>query len=53
LAVPAIDRVVVGVDTLAQLEEILQAAAGAATPLSVPGELRVEDPALVNPANWH
>jgi hypothetical protein len=50
LSFPAIDRVVVGVDSAAQLEEILAAAAGGA--LEVPAELVCDDSALVDPRTW-
>ena len=50
LSRPGIDRVVVGVDTPAHLDEMLRAARG--EPLSIPEELFNEDPDLVNPSKW-
>jgi aryl-alcohol dehydrogenase-like predicted oxidoreductase len=50
LAVPAIARVIVGVDSLQQLLEILAAADGPADRL--PDALRTEDRDLLNPARW-
>ena len=45
-----IERVVVGVDSAQQWQQILQAAAGNCPP--VPAELGTTDPALLNPALW-
>jgi len=50
LAYPQISRVVVGVDTVVQLEEILAAAAGPLPPL--PDGFGTGDVVLLNPANW-
>jgi aryl-alcohol dehydrogenase-like predicted oxidoreductase len=50
LAIPYISRVVVGVDSVAHLRAILQAAETKAVDL--PQELRSDDPQLINPANW-
>lgn len=50
LAKPEIDRVVVGVDTLIQLNEILQVANGEIP--EVPIEINCNDINLINPANW-
>lgn len=47
---PEIDRVVVGVDSLRQLEQILASAAGALP--AVPEELRGVDADLLNPSRW-
>lgn len=47
---PLIERVVVGVDSAQQWQQILQAAAGDCPP--VPAELGTTDPALLNPALW-
>ena len=47
---PLIERVVVGVDSAQQWQQILQAAAGNCPP--VPAELGTTDPALLNPALW-
>jgi aryl-alcohol dehydrogenase-like predicted oxidoreductase len=53
LARPEIDGVVVGVTGLAELREILAAAAEAETPLPAGLDaLAVDDPRLVNPALW-
>jgi aryl-alcohol dehydrogenase-like predicted oxidoreductase len=49
-AVPGIDRIVVGVDSSAQLREIVAAASVAAP--APPAEIAVADPRLINPANW-
>jgi aryl-alcohol dehydrogenase-like predicted oxidoreductase len=45
-----IENVVVGVDTLSQLTEILQALDGPAP--QVPRDLHTADPDLINPARW-
>lgn len=45
-----IHRIVVGVDSLYQLKEILQAAAGSLP--EVPQELQSFDPDLINPSHW-
>jgi aryl-alcohol dehydrogenase-like predicted oxidoreductase len=50
LAQPAIQRVVVGVDSAAQLEQLLVASRRAAVP--VPADVRCEDVDLLNPARW-
>ncbi|MEE3158623.1 MAG: aldo/keto reductase, partial [Pseudomonadota bacterium] len=47
---PLVERVVVGVDSAQQWQQILQAAAGNCPP--VPAELGTTDPALLNPALW-
>ncbi len=49
-ATTAIDRIVVGVDTVHHLREILRAAAHA--PVTPPADLACDDEALVNPATW-
>lgn len=51
LAFSEIHRVIVGVDTAAQLKEILSASGGVLPP--VPAELQSRDVALLNPSNWH
>jgi aryl-alcohol dehydrogenase-like predicted oxidoreductase len=51
LAEPAIDRLIVGVDGPAQLEEILAAAATRA-PAIDPDLYVSDDPALINPSYW-
>ncbi|MBG0840016.1 aldo/keto reductase [Ectopseudomonas toyotomiensis] len=51
LAVPQIERVVVGVDSLAQWQAILQSAAG--TCPAVPSELQCADIELLNPSLWN
>lgn len=50
LAQPEVDRVVFGVDGIAQLEEVLLAAQSKGFP--VPDDLRSGDPELINPSNW-
>ena len=50
LAVAGVSKIVVGVDSLRQMEEILDAATGPAPAL--PGSLGVDDPDLLNPARW-
>jgi aryl-alcohol dehydrogenase-like predicted oxidoreductase len=52
LAEPAIDRLVVGVDGPAQLEEILAAAATGTTAVDLDRYLS-DDLALINPSNWN
>jgi aryl-alcohol dehydrogenase-like predicted oxidoreductase len=53
LARPEIDGIIVGVTGLAELQEILAAAAEAETPLPTGLDaLAVDDPQLVNPALW-
>lgn len=51
LAQPQIGRVIVGVDSLMQFNEILQAAEGD-FPGIPPGLLVCDDPELLNPGNW-
>lgn len=51
VAQPAISRVVVGVDSCRQLQELLQAANGPAPP--VPRVVMTEDPDLLNPGRWN
>lgn len=50
LSEPAIDRVVVGVDSLQQLRSILQVETGSAE--SIPAQLSCDDIDLINPARW-
>lgn len=50
LGFPQIDRVVIGVDSLAQLTEILHSLG--APPSGIPSELFACDPVLVNPSRW-
>ncbi|MCX6237711.1 MAG: aldo/keto reductase [Bacteroidia bacterium] len=50
LSFPEISKVIVGVDSLSQLNEILTAARGSA--LQVPDRFRTDDPNLLNPARW-
>lgn len=45
-----IDRVVIGIDNLKQLQEILSVANSSAIP--VPGSLATDDLQLLNPSNW-
>lgn len=51
LAQPGIDRIVVGVDGLAQLQQILLTSEQPLTPL--PASLAQEDEDLLNPARWN
>ncbi len=48
---PGIDRVIVGVEDLSQLQEILTAASGPVPAL--PDDLGSDDPDLINPSRWH
>jgi len=50
LSVPDVSRVVVGVDSAAQLNDILDAAVGSA--LDVPADLRAVDLELITPSKW-
>lgn len=50
LAIPEVEKVVVGVDSSAQLNEILQAAKGRCT--EPPAELACSDIKLLNPSLW-
>lgn len=50
LAQPWAERVVVGVDTAAQLAELT--AAGAQVPLDIPATLASLDPGLIDPSQW-
>jgi aryl-alcohol dehydrogenase-like predicted oxidoreductase len=50
LSFTEVDRVVVGVDTRAQLEDIV--AAGRRAPTHAPDDLSVTDPDLINPGRW-
>lgn len=50
LAVPELHRIVVGVDSVAQLEQVLQAAG--APPPSLPDGLQTSDPELIDPSKW-
>lgn len=51
LAQSEIDRVIVGVDSLSQLQEVLQATEGDMP--QVPPDLHCNDPDLINPARWN
>lgn len=51
LAFAEISRVVVGVDSAQQLEEIVQAASGELP--EIPSTLRSSDPDLLNPSRWN
>jgi len=51
LAFAEISRVVVGVDSARQLEEIVQAASGELP--EIPSTLRSSDPDLLNPSRWN
>jgi len=50
LAQPRIERIVVGVESVAQLDEILEAASGRT--LVPAAELCTEDPDLIDPSRW-
>jgi len=50
LSFPEIDRVIVGADSVSQLEKIISAAAGAA-PVDLP-DLCCDAENLIHPANW-
>ena len=50
LSFPEIDRVVVGADTLEQLEQIVDAAFSVA-PADMP-DLQCDDENLINPSRW-
>lgn len=52
LDIDAIDRVIVGVDSTAQLHEILQAANGPALPEGAWADLQSGDPDLLDPSRW-
>ncbi len=51
LSFPEIDRVIVGADSVAQLEEIIQAAQEN-IPIEIP-DFHCEDEKLINPSNWN
>ncbi len=48
---PRVSRMVVGVDSLAQLNQIIEAADGPMK-TDLPAELASADPELINPSNW-
>lgn len=50
LSFPQVDRIVVGVDSLQQLNEILKYSSG--TGMLAPAALATNDPDLINPARW-
>jgi aryl-alcohol dehydrogenase-like predicted oxidoreductase len=50
IAVPEISKVLVGVDTKKQLQEIVKASKG--LPPTLPKELFTNDVGLLNPSNW-
>jgi len=50
LSLPEVDRIIVGVDSLQQLEQIIQASTY--KPLSFPNSFSCDDERLVNPASW-
>lgn len=52
LSNPNIDRVIVGIDSVEQLQEILAAATTTGTIPSPPDTLYCNDPNLINPALW-
>lgn len=52
LAHAGIDRVVVGVDAVSQLDEIVAATERRMAPADFPDAIRSDDPQLINPANW-
>lgn len=51
LSVPEIEKVVVGVDSAFQLEQIIHASKGVCFP--IPTELSITDSKLLNPSNWN
>ena len=53
LSYPAIDRVVIGVDSPTQLDQVVAVAgAGGVTPVLPPKSLTGDDPDLINPSHW-
>lgn len=50
LSLPEISRVIVGVDSLTQLRQTIQATGGLVT--AIPAELSCNDPDLLNPSRW-
>jgi aryl-alcohol dehydrogenase-like predicted oxidoreductase len=50
LSFSEISKIVVGVDSITQLNQVIQATRGA--PLNVPDKLKIDDINLINPANW-
>lgn len=54
LSLPEVDRVVVGVDNIRQLQEIIQASSQETKGIHQTFEdLRCDDPRLTNPSNWN
>lgn len=51
LSFPEIDRVIVGVDNVSQLEQIFSAVTSVAPPDDLP-DLHCDDPDLINPSHW-
>jgi aryl-alcohol dehydrogenase-like predicted oxidoreductase len=52
LSAPGIDRIVVGVDSAAHLDQIAAAASATGPAPRLPDALVINDPALLNPALW-
>ena len=50
LSFSEISKIVVGVDSITQLNQVIQATRG--VPLNVPDKLKIDDINLINPANW-
>jgi len=50
ISIPEISKVLVGVDTVDQLEEIVLASPGILP--DIPGEMFTNDADLLNPSNW-
>ncbi len=50
LSFSEISKIVVGVDSITQLNQVIQAIRGA--PLNVPDKLKIDDINLINPTNW-
>jgi len=50
ISIPEISKVIVGVDSKSQLEQIFQASNGVIS--QIPEELFTDDPKILNPSNW-
>lgn len=53
LHAPTVDRLVLGVESAAQLAQIVTAARAVSAAPALPAALRTDDPALLNPALWN
>lgn len=51
LSIPEIEKVVVGVDSYSQLQQIIRASSGAC--ITLPEGLSTDDPRLLNPSSWN